>query len=109
MYLGHQWAGSIKNRQPTALGLLAHCKRHTMCRKNHNCTSRCLVKLFDKNSALFAQAIDHIAIVNNLVAHINGLAVEFERALDDIYGTINTSTKATRLGQHNINVLRRSL
>jgi hypothetical protein len=59
------------------------------------------VEFLDENRALGLQAIDHIAVVDDLVAHIDRRAVAFERALDDLDRAVDPGAEAARRGdQH---------
>src|SRR5205814_720724 len=49
---------------------------------------------------LGAQPLDDVPIVHDLMAHIDRRAVFLERPLDDLDGSFDAGTEATRLGQH---------
>ena len=60
---------------------------------------RHLVQLVDEDRALRLEVLDDEAIVNDLVAHIDGPSVALERALDDLDGAVDTGAEAARAGE----------
>ena len=58
------------------------------------------VELLDKTRALAFQRLHHMAVVHDLVAHIDGLAIFLERPLDDIDRPDDAGAKAPRLGKN---------
>ena len=52
--------------------------------------------LLDKDCALVPQLIHDQAIVDHLVAHVDGRAEYFQRAFDDLYGAIDAGAKTAR-------------
>jgi hypothetical protein len=57
------------------------------------------VQFLDKDCTLGFQCIDHKAIMDNFVPHINGCAVLFERELDNFDCTVNARAKTARSGE----------
>src|ERR1700730_16716434 len=57
------------------------------------------VELVDEMRALGAQPLDHMAIVDDLVAHIDGRAVFLERLFDDLDGALDAGAEPSGLGQ----------
>lgn len=55
--------------------------------------------VIDEDSAATTQVIDHIAVVDHLVANVDRRAIAFEHAFDDIDGTIDTGAEAAWIGK----------
>src|SRR5690606_1330036 len=54
------------------------------------------------DGAFLAKVVDHVAIVNDFMAHIDGGAEQFERTFDNIDCAVHTGTEAARLGQQDL-------
>ena len=61
-----------------------------------------LVELLDEDGALRLQALDDIAVMHDLVAHIDGRAVAFERELDDLDGPLDAGAEAARAAEEDV-------
>ena len=59
-----------------------------------------LVELLDEDRALALQAVDHVAVVDDLVADIDRRAPFLQRHLDDLDRPVDTGAKAARRAQH---------
>ena len=59
-----------------------------------------LVQFLDKSRAFSLQRLDHVAVVHDLVAHIDGPAIFLERVLDDVDRPHHAGAKPTRLGKN---------
>ena len=55
------------------------------------------VQFLDEMSALLLQRIDHVPVVYDFVAHIDGLAALLKRPLDDLDGADDTRAETTGL------------
>ena len=99
--LGHQRAGGIKNAKAPALGLLLHGLAHAVGREHQGGTGWHLGQVFDEDRAARFQVIDHIGVVHNFMAHVDGGTKFEQRPLDDLDRTIDPGAKAARLGQEN--------
>jgi hypothetical protein len=60
------------------------------------------VEFFYKDRAGFAQLLHHVLVVDDLFADVNRRAVEVKSDLDDVDGSDDTGTKASRLEQENL-------
>ena len=58
-----------------------------------------LVQLLDEYRAEGAQPVDDVAVVHHLVAHVDGRAEQFDRALDDVDGAVDAGAEAARIGE----------
>ena len=99
VHLAHQRAGGIKDGKATVLGLLLHRAAHAVGAENQGGPGRHVRQRLDEDRALGLEVIDHIRVVHDFMAHIDGRAKLLQRALDDLNGAVNASTKAARLGQ----------
>ena len=105
MDLGDQRTGGIEDGETAALGLPFDGAGHAMRAEHREAAARHLGQAFDKTRAAGLQLLDHMAIVDYFVAHIDGRVIFFERALDDLDGPDHAGTKASRLGQDDLHSL----
>ena len=56
-------------------------------------------EFLDENGALGLQALDHVFVMDDLVADIDRRAVALEGAFDDLDGTHDACAEAARLSQ----------
>ena len=68
--------------------------------KNCARARRHLIQPLDKTGSFCLETFDDIAVVNDLVANINGRPVFFERAFNDVNRADDSSTKSARLSQY---------
>jgi hypothetical protein len=97
MDLGHQRAGCIQNGQPTLGGLFFDAFGDPVGTEDGNRMRRNFRQILDKDRAFALQALDHVFVMDDLVAHIDRGAVFLQRALDDLDGTHDSGAKTTRL------------
>src|SRR3546814_882907 len=102
MNLGHQGASGIEYLKSHGLGLGPHRLGHAMRGKHHNGARRRFVQFVDENGALLPQVLNHIAVMDNFVPHINWRAMQLERPLDNIDGAVDTGAKPPGLGQYDV-------
>ena len=57
------------------------------------------VRVVDEDDALVPQPLDHVAVVDDLVAHVDGRPEALEGDLDDLDGPVHTGTKAAGIGE----------
>jgi hypothetical protein len=57
--------------------------------EDHDTAVRHLVQLVHEHGTQVAQPFHHVTVVHHLMAHVDGRAVEFDGALDDLYGAIH--------------------
>ena len=60
---------------------------------------RDLVELLHKNGAFRLESVDDVAIVDDLVAHIDGRSELLQRQFDDLDGAVDAGTEAARCRQ----------
>ena len=72
MHLGDQRTGGVEREEVAAAGLRRHRFRHAMGGEDHRRVGvGDLVEFLDEDRALGAQALDHVAVVHDLVADID--------------------------------------
>ena len=95
MHFGDERAGRIDRDQVAAAGVDRHRSRHPMGGENdRDAGVRYFVEFLDEDGALLAQAIHHIAVMDDLMADIDGLAIDGERLLDGVDRPHHAGTKA---------------
>ena len=57
---------------------------------------------FDEHGSPGAQLLDHVLVVDDLLAHVDRGAVQLERALDRLHGAVDAGAVATRRGQQQL-------
>src|SRR5690606_10055542 len=104
VHFGDQRARGVEHLQPARIGFLAHRLGHAVRREHHDGARRRLIELVDEDGSLGAQIFDHIAVVDDFVAYVDGRPVQLERAFDDIDGAVDAGTEAARLRQDDFGV-----
>ncbi len=100
--LGHQGAGGVEDTQVAPGGLCTHLLGHPVGTEDDRGPVRDLVQFFDKNGAALAQVLDHEAVVDHLMADIDGGPEELDGPLDDVDGSVHAGAKAPRVGDDDI-------
>ena len=72
--------------------------------KHHRPAVGHLVQLLDEHRAHSAQPVDHEAVVDDLVPHIDRRAEPLDRQLDDLDRAIDAGAKAARRGDQDVKV-----
>ena len=98
--LGHQRTGGVEREEVALLGLLGDRLRHAMGGEDHRRVGLGdLVELLDEDR-LGLEALDHVAVVNDLVADVDRSAVAVERPLDRVDGARRGAEAARGAQQH---------
>jgi hypothetical protein len=100
MHLGDERTDCIEDRQPAALGIDFDRSRHAMSAEDRHRAGGHLGQALDETRALRLEALDDMAVMDNLVANIDRCAISLERTLDDFDRTHHTRAKPTRLRQN---------
>src|SRR5215469_4301517 len=100
VHLGDQGAGRIEHRQIARGGLLLDALGHAVRAEDRHRVGRHFGEVLDKARAFGLQALDHVLVVHDLVAHIDRRAEFLQRPLDDFDGAHDAGAKTTRLGQY---------
>ena len=109
MDLGDQRTGCIQVEQLAAAGFGGDRLRHAMGRKDHRPIRRALIEFLDEDRPERTQALDDMAVMDDLMPHEDRRAVLFQRAFNDLDGAIHPGTEAARRGEaHDEMMARRS-
>ncbi len=99
MDLGDQWTGRIEHLQSTSMCRTLHRMRDSMGTEDDGRVVRHFIQLFDKDRALVTQLVDHELVMDHFVAHVDGRTMNFDGTFNNFNGSVNTCTKATRIGE----------
>ena len=100
MHLGDQRTGGVDGDEVARLGAVGHRFRHAMGGEHHRRIGvGNLVEFLDEDRALGLQAVDHVAVMHDLVPDIDRRAVQRERPLDRIDGAHHAGAEAARRAQ----------
>ena len=99
MHLGDQGAGGIKNSEAARLRFGLNRFAHTMRTENQGGPWRYIAQFFNEDGAFGFEIVDHIGVVHNFMAYINGPAKFGNGRFHNVDGTVDAGTKATRLSQ----------
>ena len=58
--------------------------------------------LVDEHRAALAELLDHVLVVDDLLADVDGRAVQLERALDRLNGAVDARAVAARRGEQQL-------
>ena len=101
--LGHERAGRVDRLQAAALGVGVDGRRHAVGGEDgHRALGDRVVELVDEDRAALAQLLDDVLVVDDLLAHVDGRAVELERALDGLHGAVDAGAVAARRGEQEL-------
>ena len=64
-----------------------------------------VVELLDEHRAALAQLLDDVLVVDDLLAHVDGRAVQVERALDGLHGAVDARAVAARRGEQDFSIV----
>jgi hypothetical protein len=93
--------GRVDDVQPAALGLCAHFRRYSVCGEDHGGTVGHLFELVDAHCASSLQLVDHMAVVDDLLAHVDGCSIAVKRTLDHLNGPLDAGAgRAGRCQDH---------
>jgi hypothetical protein len=99
MDLGNQRAGGVEIEHLARLRLGRHRLGHAVGGEDHRPVHRALRQFFDEDGAQGPQALDHVAIVDDLVAHIDRRAELLDRPLDDLDRPVDAGAEPARRGE----------
>jgi hypothetical protein len=106
VHLGHQRAGRIQREEIALLGLGRNRLRNPVRREHHRRVGvvRNLFQFLDEDRALGLQAVDHVFVMDDLVADIDRGAIDGERALHGIDRPYHPGTEAAGRTKHDSEV-----
>ena len=99
MHLGDQRTGGVDHRQVPLGGQLLDPLGDAVGGEDGHRAGRDFVQLVDEHRAAGAQILDHVAVVHDLVTHIDRRAVFLQRPLDDFDRPLDAGAEAAGLGQ----------
>ena len=99
MDLGDQRTGGVGEQQPAAARLGRHGLGHAVGREHDQPVLGHLVQLLDEHRTQAAQFVDHVAIVDDLVADIDRRAVLAQGLLDHVDRALDPGAEAARAGE----------
>ena len=102
VHLGDQRAGGVGEQQPAAPRLGRHRLGHAVRREHHQPVLGHLVQLLDEHRTQPAQLVDHVAVVDDLVADIDRRAVLAQGLLDHVDGALDPGAEAARAGEQDL-------
>ena len=102
MHLGDQGAGGVEDAQAPRRRLLADILGDAVGAEDAGGAARDGGNLVDEDGAAVLEIIDHEAVVDHLVADVNGGAEQLEYALDDVDGAVDAGAKAAGIGKQDV-------
>ena len=101
--LGDQRAGRVDRVQAAAGGVRVDGRRDAVGGEDGDGALRdAVAQLLDEDRAALAQLLDDVLVVDDLLAHVDGRAVELEGALDRLHGAVDAGAVAPRGGQEEL-------
>jgi hypothetical protein len=97
MHLGDQRAGGIDRAQPALGCLLAHLRGDPVRGENHHRALRDLLGLLDEDRTALLERADHVSVVHNLLADVDGSAKALQRLLDGLHRPVYARAVTTGL------------
>ena len=105
VHFGHQWTSGVVNLQATGFGIAPHFLRNAMGTEYDNSTARHFFQFLDKYRALGTKLIYNIFVVDDFMAHVNGLTKAAQGLIHNIDRAINARAKSPGLGEQNFRLI----
>lgn len=102
MHLGDQRAGGVEHLQAAAIGFVTHGLGDAVGAEDDDVVVRHLVEFLDEDGATGAQVLDHELVVHHFVTHVDRRAEDFQGAVDDLDGAVDTGAEATGVGEFDV-------
>ncbi len=96
-----QRAGGIEHRKVARGGLFLDAAGDAMGAEDRDRFRRNLGQFLDEDCAFVLQALDHVFVMHDLMAHVDGWAVLIQRPFHDLDRTHHACAEAARLRQIN--------
>ena len=100
VYLGDQRTRRVDHAQSALMRRQFHALRDAVRAEYGDCALRDLMDLVDEPGALALQRLDHVLVVDDLVADVDRRAEPLQRALDDLDRPLHARAETPRLGEH---------
>ena len=94
--LGHQRAGGVDRPQPARRRVLVDRRGDAVGGEDDELALGDLGLLLDEDRAPLRQLLDHVLVVDDLLAHVDRRAVHVERVLDRLHGPVDARAVAPR-------------
>src|SRR5690606_11410638 len=92
----------VEDALAALLRLVAHGARDPVRGKDHDGARGGVLQFVDEDRPLGAQVFDHVAVVHDLVAHVDRRPVDLQGAFDDLDGPVDACAEAARLRQDDL-------
>ena len=94
--LGHQRAGGVDRAQAAGGGVGVDARRDAVGGEDDQLALGDLGLLLDEDRAALGELLDHVLVVDDLLAHVDGRPVHVERLLDRLHGAVDARAVAAR-------------
>ena len=101
VHLGHERAGRVDRGEVAGGGSLVDGRGDAVRGKDDASTLGHLVGLLDEDRAALGQRLDDELVVDDLLAHVHGRAVELEGLFDDVDGAVHAGAVSAGSRQEN--------
>ena len=102
VHLRHQRAGGVDRPQAPRRRDLPHLGRHAVGREQQHRALGHLLDGVDEHGPLANEPVDNVLVVDDLVIHVNGSAVETDGRLERLDCHVHAGTETTRAGKQNL-------
>ena len=99
VHLVHQRAGRVNRVQRALAGRSHHRGGHAVSREHGHGAFGDLVHLIHEDGTLLLEGLHHVAVVNNLLTHVDGRTIVLQGLLNGNHGAVNAGAVTTRSGQ----------
>ncbi len=97
--LGHQRAGGVDRAQVARGGVVVHRGGDAVGGEDDHLALGHLGLLLDEDRPALGQLLDHVLVVDDLLAHVDRRAVKLERTLDRLHGAVDAGAVSARGGE----------
>ena len=99
VHFGHQRARRVEHDKAAACRLAPDGLGHSMRAEDNRRAVGNLVQRLDEHRAPGPQLLDHVLVVDDLLAHVDGSAIELEGPLHRLHGAVDARAVAPRGGE----------
>jgi hypothetical protein len=99
MNFRNQRTGGINDSQMFYLSPGSDFWRNAVGAENDHCPGRDLVDLIHKDGALGRESLDHVLVMHNLTADVNGGREKLDGHLNHVNSSVHTRAESARLGE----------
>ena len=101
--LGHERARRVDRAQAAQLGLGVDRGRDAVGGEHgHGALGDLVAELVDEHRSALRELLDDVLVVDDLLAHVDGRAVQLERALDRLDRAVDAGAVAARSGEQEL-------